>query len=67
MLVGRALSRPTRVLLLALHASTKNGAHSLMPTQSSSNGDLFRHDGVRITHDPYAPGMREKYGAPGRT
>merc|ERR1719335_1028959 len=29
--------------------------------------DLYRADGVRITHDPYAPGMAEKYGAPGAT
>merc|ERR1712086_401701 len=29
--------------------------------------DLYRKDGVRITHDPYAPGMMEKYGAPGQT
>merc|ERR1719454_1575927 len=29
--------------------------------------DLYRADGVRITHDPYAPGMAEKYGAPGKT
>ena len=28
---------------------------------------LIRSDGVRITHDPYAPGMAEKYGAPGKT
>eukprot|EP00933_Yihiella_yeosuensis_P048098 TRINITY_DN4410_c3_g1_i1.p1 TRINITY_DN4410_c3_g1~~TRINITY_DN4410_c3_g1_i1.p1 ORF type:complete len:388 (+),score=66.18 TRINITY_DN4410_c3_g1_i1:117-1166(+) len=27
----------------------------------------YRADGVRITHDPYAPGMAEKYGAPGAT
>lgn len=27
----------------------------------------YRVDGVRITHDPYAPGMKEKYGAPGAT
>lgn len=27
----------------------------------------YRHDGVRITHDPYAPGMAEKYGRPGET
>ena len=26
-----------------------------------------RADGVRITHDPFAPGMLEKYGAPGET
>eukprot|EP00613_Pedinella_sp_CCMP2098_P034427 CAMPEP_0171744122 /NCGR_PEP_ID=MMETSP0991-20121206/37313_1 /TAXON_ID=483369 /ORGANISM="non described non described, Strain CCMP2098" /LENGTH=213 /DNA_ID=CAMNT_0012343215 /DNA_START=121 /DNA_END=762 /DNA_ORIENTATION=- len=29
--------------------------------------DLYRADGVRITHDPYAPGMAEKYGLPGDT
>jgi len=29
--------------------------------------DLYRHDGVRITHDPFAPEMLEKYGAPGKT
>ena len=28
---------------------------------------LYRKDGVRITHDPFAPGMIEKYGAPGKT
>lgn len=27
----------------------------------------YRADGVRITHDPYSPGMSEKYGAPGKT
>ena len=29
--------------------------------------DFFRSDGVRITHDPYAPCMAEKYGLPGQT
>lgn len=29
--------------------------------------EYYRHDGVRITHDPYAPGMSEKYGRPGKT
>ena len=28
---------------------------------------LYRKDGVRITHDPYSPGMAAKYGAPGAT
>jgi len=27
----------------------------------------YRADGVRITHDPYATGMAEKYGQPGET
>ena len=30
-------------------------------------GDLYRKDGVRINHDPYAPGVAEKYGLPGST
>merc|ERR1711978_783363 len=30
-------------------------------------GEHYRADGVRITHDPYAPGMAEKYGMPGKT
>jgi len=33
-------------------------------------GDMpayYRQDGVRITHDPYAPGMAEKYGLQGQT
>ena len=30
-------------------------------------GEYYRHDGVRITHDPYAPGMAEKYGLKGET
>jgi len=29
--------------------------------------DHYRSDGVRITHDPYAPGMASKYGLPGET
>lgn len=28
---------------------------------------LYRADGVKITHDPYAEGMAEKYGLPGAT
>lgn len=29
--------------------------------------EYYRKDGVRITHDPYAPGMAEHYGLPGKT
>lgn len=29
--------------------------------------ERYRQDGVRIFHDPYAPGMAEKYGLPGQT
>ena len=34
---------------------------------SSETEEYFRADGVRITHDPYAPGMAERYGLPGST
>ena len=33
----------------------------------AADGSYYRHDGVRITHDPYAPGMASKYGMPGKT
>jgi len=33
----------------------------------STGEDYYRHDGVRITHDPFSPGMAEKYGLPGKT
>jgi len=34
---------------------------------NKSMAEYYRADGVRITHDPYAPGMMEKYGKPGET
>lgn len=37
-----------------------------MSTAAESN-ELYRKDGVRIQHDPYQPGMAEKYGLPGNT
>ncbi|CAJ1367832.1 unnamed protein product, partial [Effrenium voratum] len=38
-----------------------------MPAATTAMSEYYRHDGVRITHDPYAPGMAEKYGLPGKT
>ncbi|GMI38852.1 hypothetical protein TeGR_g11900 [Tetraparma gracilis] len=38
-----------------------------MSKVSTQKEDLFRADGVRITHDPYHPAMVEKYGMPGNT
>lgn len=29
--------------------------------------EYYRRDGVRIQHDPHAPGMASKYGKPGKT
>jgi hypothetical protein len=34
---------------------------------SSGANEHFRKDGVRIAHDPYAPGIAELYGLPGNT
>ena len=34
---------------------------------SFAGGEQRREDGVRIVHDPYAPGMAEQYGMPGET
>lgn len=42
----------------------------LIPSTSSLTNmsvSFYRSDGVRITHDPYAAGMAEKYGKPGNT
>jgi len=36
-------------------------------TKIDMSAEYFRKDGVRITHDPYAPGMAEKYGLQGQT
>lgn len=32
-----------------------------------SSSEHYRRDGVRIQHDPHAPGMAAKYGTPGNT
>jgi hypothetical protein len=34
---------------------------------ASAQNEYYRKDGVRITHDPYQPGVAEKYGLPGST
>lgn len=39
---------------------------SVKMTKDNTN-EYYRKDGVRITHDPYQPGMAEKYGLPGNT
>mmetsp|Transcript_25513 Transcript_25513/g.79588 ORF Transcript_25513/g.79588 Transcript_25513/m.79588 type:complete len:346 (+) Transcript_25513:131-1168(+) len=39
----------------------------LAVSPASTMAQHYRADGVRITHDPYAKGMAEKYGAPGKT
>lgn len=51
------LSRP-----LAVYA----GDSMPLPAQAEEGGH-YRSDGVRITYDPHAPGLAEKYGLPGGT
>jgi len=43
------------------------GSCTMAHASTSKTAEYYRADGVRITHDPYAPGMVEKYGAPGTT
>mmetsp|Transcript_49257 Transcript_49257/g.148264 ORF Transcript_49257/g.148264 Transcript_49257/m.148264 type:complete len:245 (+) Transcript_49257:147-881(+) len=43
------------------------GASKDTSRNMSGAKDYFRTDGVRIAHDPYAPGMAETYGLPGST
>merc|ERR1719502_2636088 len=44
----------------------RGGVIALVASPASTMA-YYRADGVRITHDPYAKGMAEKYGAPGNT
>lgn len=55
---ARAVRRSTALTLVCLCASS---------TSRTAMGEYRRADGVAITHDPYAPGMAEKYGMPGKT
>ena len=63
-------------ILLVLYLSMSTSAAMAVPAFSPKSKAelksvvdtcLYRKDGVRITHDPFAPGMIEKYGAPGKT
>jgi len=51
------LSTPTSIQIFTM-ATASRSAHT-------DGKEYYRADGVRITHDPYAPGMAEKYGKPG--
>jgi hypothetical protein len=58
-----------RTLLLftsAVHAATPT-TRSATTSCRAAMSSYYRKDGVKITHDPFAPGMKEKYGAPGGT
>lgn len=57
------------VLCTFLGCSRLASAHQQRDCAMAATGkqDYYRADGVRITHDPYAPEMIEKYGRPGET
>jgi len=57
----------------AVAKTSSPGGNAFRPVSTSSPRAStrmpahYRHDGVRIQHDPYSPGMAEKYGTPGNT
>merc|ERR1711871_1504073 len=64
--VQRTFTRISRILVLSSLRVSLSSQTRIMG-QGSIEAEYFRQDGVRITHDPYAPGMAEKYGRPGET
>ncbi len=60
--VGAAL-----VLLAARGMASPAAAAGAGAPAAAASAARIRADGVRILHDPFAPGMAEKYGAPGAT
>jgi len=54
----------TRIFLSTLSLAAR-GAMATPPAAAAAVH--YRADGVRITHNPQAPGMAERYGAPGAT
>merc|ERR1712037_1040120 len=56
--------RLTRNILLL---QVTQSCHQRTGEGTISSMEHYRADGVRITHDPFAPGMAEKYGMPGKT
>ena len=34
---------------------------------ANNDNEYYRSDGVKILHDPFAPGLASKYGLPGET
>ena len=60
------LVRPPRALVLVTRGLLGALLSSRLGPVAMAAGH-YRADGVRITHDPYAPGMEQKYGAAGAT
>jgi hypothetical protein len=64
--ISRHLIASSSINLKSL-ASAGNQKQHLDTTASTTKMEYYRKDGVKITHDPYAKGMAEKYGLPGNT
>ena len=58
---------PARASLVPPPVDARHGRSSVRMTSTAPRAAHYRRDGVRIQHDPYAPGRAEKYGAPGAT
>lgn len=64
----RAISRGALLTTTATVALRMSAAAADSASESkSTKKEYYRKDGVRIDHDPYAPGMAAKYGLPGST
>jgi ankyrin repeat protein len=67
---ARASSAEQPACRRAVEKATSSFGGNAFRTASTSSTRMpahYRHDGVRIQHDPYSPGMAEKYGTPGNT
>jgi hypothetical protein len=60
------LSSPSQINPLLFGTKTRSLTRMAASAQSTEK-EYYRSDGVRITHDPYAPGMAKKYGLQGET
>ena len=67
---ARASSAEQPACRRAVEKTTSSFGGNAFRSASTSSTRMpahYRHDGVRIQHDPYSPGMAEKYGTPGNT
>jgi hypothetical protein len=58
---------PKQSSSLLAKSTASYAASSLLFMSSANAKEYYRKDGVKITHDPYADGMAEKYGLQGNT
>jgi hypothetical protein len=63
----RAFTQLAAVFTLSIVNKVHARSNSCNMANTAERKEYYRDDGVRIVHDPYAPGMVEKYGRPGDT